>query len=390
MRLYPVNDISEGMVLGKSIYHSNNILLLGAGYRITHGIKNKLLERKYTHVYIMEAGAEDVIPEDIISDEIRLQAQSKLRDKIEKIQESLEFKDLSHEKVVNLIENGYLEKIDISYDLRKTVKEMLSDISSSGAKYLNTLMVKSKDNYFIDHSINTTVLAIVIGRSYHFSKTELISLALGTFLHDIGKIIIEQLKKGNESKGDKYLYKEHPTFGYLLLQNDNQITPMESQIVNQHHEFQDGSGFPIGLTGQNFSPLKNISRETKGRIFRLAEICSVANAYDNMVMSPIGAEMLSPDEVIKSILLKTGDKFNRDIVETLCKVIVVFPVGSYVRIVNIIDSSLIGYYGVVSKINEDNLSKPVIIITANKFRKRIKPIILDTSKLKKIDLKLIV
>ena len=390
MRLYPINDIREGMVLGKSIYYSNNILLLGAGYRITQEIKNKLLERKYTHVYIMEAGTEDVIPEDIISDEIRLQAQSKLRDKIEKIQEALEFKDLSHEKVIDLIENGYLEKINISYDLRKTVKEILADISSSGAKYLNTLMVKSKDNYFIDHAINTTVLAIIIGRSYHFSKTELISLALGAFLHDIGKITIEQLKKGNESKGDKYLYKEHPTFGYLLLQNDSQITPMESQIVNQHHEFQDGSGFPIGLTGQNFSPLKNISRDTKGRIFRLAEICCVANAYDNMVMSPLGAEMLSPEEVIKAILLKTGDKFNRDIVETLCKVIVVFPVGSYVRIVNIIDSSLIGCYGVVSKINEDNISRPVIIITTNKFRKKIKPVVLDTSKLKKIELKLIV
>ena len=72
------------MVLGKSIYTVNHQLLLGAGYRINNEIKDKLIERGYNHIYIMEEGTEDIIPEDIISDEVRHQAQYNLATKADK------------------------------------------------------------------------------------------------------------------------------------------------------------------------------------------------------------------------------------------------------------------------------------------------------------------
>ena len=64
-------------------------------------------------------------------------------------------------------------------------------------------------------------------------------------------------------------YKEHPTFGYLLLKNDTSISPMVLQTVYQHHEQQDGKGFPIGLKGDNQPPVKG-SKAKKGMIFRYA------------------------------------------------------------------------------------------------------------------------
>ena len=390
MRLISLKDIEIGMVLGKSIYHGNGKLLLGAGYRINHDIIDKLTGRGYSHVYIMEEGTEDVIPEDIISDEVRSHAKLKLSSNIKEIKNIADFKNLSYDKVLDLFESGYLEKIKISFDMRKIVKEILEDISFAGSKFMSTLMIKSRDAYFLDHAINTTVLAILIGSRYRFSRKELAILALGTLLHDIGKIIIEQLKDSNIMKSKTNLYKEHPTFGYLLVKNSPDISPMESQIVNQHHELQDGSGFPIGLKGQNLSPVKTVNRSQKGYIFRFAEICCVANAFDNSVINPFDKTKLTPQEALKKLIVHAESHYNRDIIETLIQIIPAYPVGAYVKIVDTADPILLGSHGVVAKINESMVNRPLIIITTNKYKKKIKPIMLDTSKMSRLELKLII
>lgn len=376
------------MILGKSIYQGNNNLLLGAGYRIRGDIRRKLEQRGYTHVYIMEEGTDSVIPEDIISDEVKLHARAKFTDTTERIKQSFQFQKLSVLKAKELLENGYLKDFNITYGMRRVVEDILRDISEVGAQFMNTMMLKSRDTYFFDHALNTSVLAIIVGRQYKFNRPELKSLALGTFLHDIGKIVIEQLEQNPDNPAT--LYTEHPTFGYLLLRNDETISPMESQIVNQHHENQDGSGFPIGLRGDNLPPVADSNRVTTGHIFRLAEICSVVNAYDNLVLSERNGSLMTPNQVIKELVLNAGTKFNEHIVQTLSRIVAVYPVGSFVRIVSIIDPTLMGSYGVVARVSPEQPSRPVIIITSNKYKKKIKPIMLDTAKLKSVELELIV
>ncbi|HDY87590.1 MAG TPA: hypothetical protein ENH82_05665 [bacterium] len=195
MRICSVNDLETGHVLGKSIYLPNNQLLLGAGYRITDSIIAKLREKGYSHVYIMEEGTEGVIPEDVISDEIRLEAKSKLEDKVNKIKNALEFKEFSYPKIIDSLEKGNLKDVEINYEMRLIVREIIDEISSTGVKYMNSMMIKTKDSYFVDHSLNTTVMAILIGKKFRFIQNELVNLALGAFLHDIGKVIIDQPEK---------------------------------------------------------------------------------------------------------------------------------------------------------------------------------------------------
>lgn len=390
MRLCSIHELEEGAVLGKSIYHPNGKLLLGAGFRVNDTMRAKLVERGYTHLYIMEEGTDDVVPEDVISDEVRFQAKMKMADKITEIKNQGEFRDLSYTKAAELLEKGYLKKVNITYDMRLIVEEILKDISSSGSKFLKTVMIKTGDTWFMDHAINTTVLAILIGRKYRFTKNELISLALGTFLHDIGKIIIEQIKGSDNPAVANDLYREHPTFGYLLIRDSSDVTPMETQIVNQHHEKQDGSGFPIGLQGQNLPPIKPVARETKGQIYRLAEICCVANAFDNLSYNPRKGIPMDLQGAVKRMILDAEKTYNRDIVQTLLQVVPVYPVGASIKVVDIVDPHLIGYRGVVAKINDNHINKPVIILTRNKFMNKIKPIIIDTSHLSTIDLQLIV
>lgn len=387
MRLCPLSEVEDEMVLGKSIYMMNGQLLLGAGFRITPEIREKLIGMGYSHIYISDEETKDVIPEDVISEELRLQAKTKLTDKVEEIRQLTRFQEMTVEKATELIETGYLQKVNISYEMRQIVREILKEMSTTGVKFQNTILFKAKDSYFFDHAINTTILSILIGNRFQFSRQELARLALGSFLHDIGKIVIDQIEN-NPLESGRSLYREHPTFGYLLLKNSPDVSPMEIQTVNQHHEYQDGSGFPIGLFGENLPPIKSIQRR-RGSIFRFAEICCVTSTYDNLVVNPFGENRRTPEDALRRIIVDAGKLYNKTVVSALHEIIPIFPVGSTVLIEDIIDPTLTGAYGVVAKINENRLNRPVIILTMNKLRMKIKPIMLDTSKLHNVKLKLL-
>jgi HD-GYP domain-containing protein (c-di-GMP phosphodiesterase class II) len=384
-----VEEVREGDVLGKSIYMAGSRLLLGAGFRINGEIRQKLFEMGYTHVYIMEEGTEDVIPEDVISDEVRHEAKLRFADNVERLKQAAQFQQLTVEKLRETLEKGNLRNVEITVDVKNVIREILKDITASNTQYMTSILPRSKDLYFFDHAVNTAVLAILLGKRYRFGRDELFTLGLGAFLHDIGKVIIEQTVERSGVGSLESYYREHSTFGYLLLRNDPGLSPLVLQTVNQHHEQQDGNGFPIGLKGTNTPPVKEGS-QTKGTIFRFAEICAVADGYDRLLLTPLDGGRRSPMDVIKEMLASAGTVYNRNIVESLIDIIPTYPVGSFVRIVDIVDPALTGCYGVVARVSETNIKRPTIIITANKYRKKIKPIIIDTTKLSRLELKLII
>lgn len=172
------------------------------------------------------------------------------------------------------------------------------------------------------------------------------------------------------------------------MSNTQHASPITSQIVNQHHENQDGTGYPIGLKGENLSPTSTVQRNTKGTIFRFAEIVAVADAYDKLLLNPRSETILTPSESLKQLLLGIGTRYNKHIVNTLSQIVPMYPVGVYVKITYINDPSLIGYRGVVAKINENQLNKPIIILLHDRHMKRITPRVIDTSKMPAVTLEL--
>jgi HD-GYP domain-containing protein (c-di-GMP phosphodiesterase class II) len=178
MRLCSIKDIEEDMVLGKSIYLMGGKLLLGAGTHINSEQKAKLIEHGYTHIYIAEEGTEDVIPHEAISEKVSYEAKNSLAKTIYDIQDRAEFTSTSLLKAKHLIDEGYLKDCDFCSNMKKIVEEILNNIISSGAKVMNSVMIKTVDSFFLDHALNVTVLAIMIGLKYRFSKKEILSLGL--------------------------------------------------------------------------------------------------------------------------------------------------------------------------------------------------------------------
>lgn len=389
MRLCSVEKLEDGMMLGKSIYDVDGRLLLKEGCVISSAMNSRIKKRGYNYIYIMEEGTEEANPQDVVSDQIRLMANMKLSDKTEQIRKAAKFGDMSYDKAVKLIEDGHLKKVNFGADIKDVVGEIIKDITSTGAKSLNTLMLKSHDTYYMDHAINTSILATLLGKKYRLSANLITDLALGTFLHDIGKTISEQFDDPGSTDKAKELYRKHPKFGYDLLSSSSEMSPMVTQIVFQHHEHQNGCGFPSSLSGDNIPPVNMPGRATKGRIFRLAEICCVANAYDKMVLNPDSDIQMDPQDVIKLLIVGSGTKYNKDIVKTLLQVVPSFQTGVYIRVMEASDASIINTLGVVVKVNENEPDRPVIIINKDKFNKKVKPYMIDTSELKNIKLKIV-
>lgn len=384
MRLILTDELKEFMVLGKSIYDEDGRLLLSAGYRLKSDFIPKLLKRGYSYIYIFEEGTEEVIPEDIISTEITIQAKSRLNKKTSEVQSYLKLRSLNKKKFSALMKSGYLRRVNITSDMLNVAEEILVDISYAGAKIMNTIMMKSENYYNIDHAVNCTILAILIGKQFRFSKPELLKLALGTYLHDFGKVVLEKIRKSSITNMADDFMVEHPTFGYLIIRNSKDALPETFKIILQHHENQDGSGFPAGLIGQNIPPVKNVERKYRGHISRFAEICSVANAYDNLLMNPLDIKKLTPTEAIRKMIADSCTLYNKHIVNALFNIIALYPVGVKVKIIDSSKLSIVGYVGVVAEINEKNRNKPKIILLYNRSMKRITPEKIDTSKFKDV------
>ncbi|MFC1607382.1 hypothetical protein ACFL47_05370 [Candidatus Latescibacterota bacterium] len=114
----------------------------------------------------MAEGTEEVIPEDIISDELKIHAKSQLTEKADKIQQYFNFKNLSHDKAVDLLNSEKIKQVNITHDIKNVVNEILNEMSMIGAPLPNTALFKTKDAYHMDHALNVTVLTKLLEIKY--------------------------------------------------------------------------------------------------------------------------------------------------------------------------------------------------------------------------------
>jgi putative nucleotidyltransferase with HDIG domain len=110
--------------------------------------------------------------------------------------------------------------------------------------------LKSKDDYTYRHSFAVAVIATLIGKWLGLKETELSELTIAAILHDIGKLKIPLDILNNPGKLTKEefdLMKKHTIFGYEMIKETAGISHRQALVALQHHERQDGSGYPLGI-----------------------------------------------------------------------------------------------------------------------------------------------
>jgi len=158
--------------------------------------------------------------------------------------------------------------------------------------------VEIRDPYTAGHQRRVAELACAIGRDLGFPDVQIDGLRVAGLLHDVGKLSIpaEILTKPTRlSELELALIREHPQIGHDLLSPIQFPWPV-AQIVLQHHERMDGSGYPQGLTGEDLLP------EAK-----ILAVCDVVEAMESH--RPYRAA-LGVDEALDEIEKRKGDLYD--------------------------------------------------------------------------------
>jgi putative nucleotidyltransferase with HDIG domain len=158
--------------------------------------------------------------------------------------------------------------------------------------------VEMRDEYTGGHTQRVTAYSVMLGEHMGLAPNEMELIRLGTPLHDIGKIGIDDaiLRKPDKLTPEEFeVMKTHTTRGAEILQTIADLQPI-IPIVRSHHERWDGLGYPDGLVGEN--------------IPHLARIVALADAYDAMTSDRPYRKGMSPVVAFGEIEKMLGKQFD--------------------------------------------------------------------------------
>lgn len=166
--------------------------------------------------------------------------------------------------------------------------------------------VASHDFYTYTHSVNVGVKSILIAKALfkRSSNHNMHELGNGFFLHDLGKVNIDPViinKPGRLTKEEMDIMRTHPYQGYKLLSDMKQLSTEAWIIAMQHHEQDDGMGYPRRLGGSEIHPY--------------ARICQIADVFDALTSERSYKKSLPVREALKVMKEEMISHFNKDIFE---------------------------------------------------------------------------
>ncbi|HEY5682919.1 MAG TPA: HD-GYP domain-containing protein [Sulfuricaulis sp.] len=232
----------------------------------------------------------------------------------------------------------------------KVVTNMVNSMIRNPDAMVCLTYMRKISEYTALHSIRTAILGIAFGRHLVFTKDQLIELGVGLMLHDIGmlkipKNIIE--KPSGLDTAEFEVMKRHVGWGVVLIKNNGGIPPLAMQVVQQHHERQDGEGYPVRLKGNAIS--------------QVGYIASIVDVYDAVTSDRIYSGGMSAEDALKRMYEWREKDFHAELVEDFIRCMGIFPIGSLVELST-------GSIGVVISINRARRLKPkvALVLTADK------------------------
>jgi response regulator RpfG family c-di-GMP phosphodiesterase len=184
--------------------------------------------------------------------------------------------------------------------LEMRLKEMKLGLIRATAK-----AIKLKDEYTFLHGSRVGKCAAVIGENLGLAKHLLTDLTAAALLHDLGAIGTPEeilLKSGELSNHERFLRQRHPESGARILNCVAELRDI-ADIIKYHHENYDGSGYPVGLVGEQIPITSRIVR--------------VASEYDSLTTPRNLSEAISHGAAIENLGKRMGSELDPRVVTTL-------------------------------------------------------------------------
>lgn len=348
MRYTPIQYVTDGSYLARPLINENGNILLNQGVKLSTSLLNKIRSLGFHAIYIQDALSEYEV-EDVIKPELKQKVLKTFKSFLNSVPQTKGY----------LVSRKTIEENE--KQLQETIKDIIEDLFSQRDVVISMRDIKKADDYTYGHSVNVMLHATVLGIGANLNREQLYDLAIGSLLHDIGKLFIPEdiLKKPDKLSHEEYaVIQEHTTKGYEFLKNYSNF-PATSRIVSlQHQERVNGSGYPKGLTDKDLHPYSKIT--------------AIADVYDALTSDRYYRRALPPNEALEYILGGAGRNFNTELTKIFVSRINPYPTGTLVKLSNQME-------GIIDQVNPLGFQRPSIKILVE-GEKRVSPWILDLSK----------
>lgn len=225
-------------------------------------------------------------------------------------------------KAISDVMSGVLNGETLNVPRLEEVVDPLVDSVLRNADAMSWLVrIRETDEYVYQHSIGTSVWAVVFGRHLGFDKETLNAIGLGGMLLDIGKTKLpaDLLKKPDKLTKEEYIQmRKHVDLGLDLLNESGNNDPRVEIMLATHHERFDGSGYPNGLADTGIPVL--------GRL------AGIVDSYDAMVSKRPYAKSRSTFQAMRELQALAGKEFQSEMVDQFVQAVGMFPTGSLVEL----------------------------------------------------------
>jgi HD-GYP domain-containing protein (c-di-GMP phosphodiesterase class II) len=227
-------------------------------------------------------------------------------------------------------------------------KQIVRQLVEDKTLLLNLTNIRLEDDYLITHSMNVAVLSCHIATTMGYNQEQVLEVAFGSFLADVGmlKIPDELVKRpGKLSISDKLEFQKHITHGIDMLSKLQGVPHSTLAIISHSHERFDGSGYPSQKEGNS--------------IHAYARILGMVDTYDAGVSKRPYRKGSHPHHTMQFIIDNADKKFDEKVVEAFVKTQGHYPIGSWLRLAN-------GRIGKVIAVNEEAPEKPGLFLFPTK------------------------
>jgi len=374
MRIVNIDKISAGMRLGEAVRGARGQVLLTRGTILTAAYVATLQTLGVPAVYIADPDTADVEIPQPISAESRTRVLKNISRTFDELAEATEeMRKSSVDEMRHNLEGDLLVRAaaasgvaDYLYSLSKDVDLILDELGNQEV-LMGLNSIKTHDLYTFQHSIDVTIMALVLAKRARWDRARSRAFGMGCLLHDLGKVMIEPqiLNQPGPLTPEQFeRLKGHTTMGYELIRSlAPRLGSLTPQVAYQHHERQDGSGYPRGLKGNN-----RLGENEPGLIHDFGALAAVADVYDAMASHRPYRRALPVDEVVATIGAYAGSHLNAEAVRIFQSVVPPYPVCSSVVMLN---GAHEGYQGVVVKVPPRDLSRPIVRLLFDKAGNRV-------------------
>jgi len=297
-----------------------------------------------------------------LSDLLRKSLEDKSSDKPGLISEAIKAKTdkKSLPEVKHNYDDAILQTIRIMNDIKAEKKVEGEDVLNIAKIITESLRINNdallffasstthydtREDYFISHSVNTAILSGVLGLGLNFGENELVDLCVSALLHDIGllKISPEIINKPKELTEKEFeQVKKHPSLGMELLNNINNLPESVPDVIYQHHEREDGSGYPKGIKSNEIS--------------KHAKIVAIVEVYEALIHPRSYRKKENiPYIAVKKLIQEERNSLDARFIKVFLNCITPYPPGSIV----LLNNSEIGR---VVSVNKNIPLRPVVQI----------------------------